>query len=139
MVPIRAMRTPMGNAVLRGVLHHWSLSGGAVACAALIALGCQGRGRGQSETETAGSRSARAPGPAAHDAQAASPAAGGKPAEPARGGARRVAIPWISDDYAAAVARARSEKKPLFIDMWAPWCHTCLSMKQVVMVDPSLG
>ncbi|HUS68211.1 MAG TPA: thioredoxin family protein [Kofleriaceae bacterium] len=53
--------------------------------------------------------------------------------------AREVKIPWISDDWAAAEKRARDEKKPIFVDLWAPWCHTCLSMKQIVMVDPSLG
>jgi tetratricopeptide (TPR) repeat protein len=52
---------------------------------------------------------------------------------------RAVKIPWISDDYAAALYRARAENKPIFIDMWAPWCHTCLSMKQEVMIDPSLA
>ncbi len=27
---------------------------------------------------------------------------------------------------------------PLFIDTWAAWCHTCLSMKNYVFPDPSL-
>ena len=36
------------------------------------------------------------------------------------------------------MARARAEKKALFVDAWAPWCHTCLSMQNYVFVDPSL-
>ncbi|MGM0576069.1 MAG: FAD:protein FMN transferase [Myxococcota bacterium] len=47
-------------------------------------------------------------------------------------------MPWIRDDWDAAVARARAEGKPLVVDLWAPWCHTCLSMKHYVFPDPSL-
>jgi thiol-disulfide isomerase/thioredoxin len=47
-------------------------------------------------------------------------------------------LPWIEDDYPAALARARADNKPLVIDMWAGWCHTCLSMQQYVLIDPSL-
>jgi tetratricopeptide (TPR) repeat protein len=36
------------------------------------------------------------------------------------------------------MARAKTEKKAVFVDAWAPWCHTCLSMKNYVLVDPSL-
>ncbi len=46
---------------------------------------------------------------------------------------------WIEDDYAGALACARATKRPLVIDMWAPWCHTCLSMQSTVMIDPSLA
>ncbi|MDI1476053.1 thioredoxin family protein [Polyangium sp. y55x31] len=45
---------------------------------------------------------------------------------------------FIEDDLEGAMARARAEKKALFIDAWAPWCHTCLSMKNYVLVDPAL-
>jgi len=45
---------------------------------------------------------------------------------------------FIEDDLDAAMARARAEKKALFVDAWAPWCHTCLSMKNYVLVDPAL-
>jgi thioredoxin-like negative regulator of GroEL len=45
---------------------------------------------------------------------------------------------FIDDDVPAALARARAEKKVVFVDAWAPWCHTCLSMKHFVLDDPSL-
>jgi thiol-disulfide isomerase/thioredoxin len=44
---------------------------------------------------------------------------------------------WIDDDYAGALACAKQKKLPLVIDMWAPWCHTCLSMQTTVFTDPS--
>lgn len=30
-------------------------------------------------------------------------------------------LPFIQDDYAAALQQARAEKKPIFIEAWAPW------------------
>jgi thiol-disulfide isomerase/thioredoxin len=48
-------------------------------------------------------------------------------------------LAFIEDDLPAATARARAEGKALFVDAWAPWCHTCLSMKNFVLGDPSLG
>ena len=32
-------------------------------------------------------------------------------------------------------AEAKATGKPLFIDAWAPWCHTCLSMRSYVFTD----
>jgi len=49
------------------------------------------------------------------------------------------ALAWIEDDYASALACARERKVPLVIDLWAPWCHTCLAMQTTVFPDPSLG
>ena len=31
------------------------------------------------------------------------------------------ALPFIADDYAKALAEARAQKLPLFIEAWAPW------------------
>jgi len=45
---------------------------------------------------------------------------------------------FVEDDLEGAMARARAEKKALFVDAWAPWCHTCLSMKNYVLSDPAL-
>lgn len=48
------------------------------------------------------------------------------------------ALAWIHDDYPAALACAKALKKPLVVDLWAPWCHTCLSMQTTVFADASL-
>jgi hypothetical protein len=31
------------------------------------------------------------------------------------------ALPFVADDYARALAEARAQKLPLFIEAWAPW------------------
>jgi len=46
---------------------------------------------------------------------------------------------WFHDDYPAALACARQRSLPIVIDLWAPWCHTCLSMKHYVFTDPGLA
>jgi tetratricopeptide (TPR) repeat protein len=45
------------------------------------------------------------------------------------------ALPFIEDDYAHALADARAAHRPLFVDAWAPWCHTCLSMRAFTFRD----
>jgi thioredoxin-like negative regulator of GroEL len=45
-------------------------------------------------------------------------------------------IVFSENDYARALATAKRTKKPLFVDAWAPWCHTCLSMRSYVFDDP---
>jgi thioredoxin-like negative regulator of GroEL len=47
-------------------------------------------------------------------------------------------IHWIEDDYPRALAEARRTGKPLVVDAWAPWCHTCISMTSFVFTDRSL-
>jgi len=47
-------------------------------------------------------------------------------------------LSFIEDDYDGALRRAQAAKRPLFVDAWAPWCHTCLSMKAYVFNDPAL-
>ncbi len=48
-------------------------------------------------------------------------------------------VVFVEDDYARAVAKAKSEHKLLFVDAWAPWCHSCISMKTGVLSDPRLS
>ena len=48
------------------------------------------------------------------------------------------ALSFIEDDYPRALAEAKASGKPLFIDAWAPWCHTCLSMRSYVFTDDAL-
>lgn len=53
---------------------------------------------------------------------------------------KAAALPhFIEDDYPAALAQAKAEHKPLFVDAWAPWCHTCLSMRAYVFTDPAMA
>ena len=48
-------------------------------------------------------------------------------------------LPFIHDDYPRALAEARQKNKPLFVDAWAPWCHSCQSLRTYVLTDPSLA
>lgn len=48
-------------------------------------------------------------------------------------------LPFLEDDYPRALETARAARKLLFVDAWATWCHTCLSMKRFVLDDPGLG
>lgn len=52
---------------------------------------------------------------------------------------KKTVLPFIEDDYAAALAEARTRGLPLFVDTWAPWCHTCRSMKAYVFTDEALA
>jgi thioredoxin-like negative regulator of GroEL len=48
-------------------------------------------------------------------------------------------LAWIADDYSGAIACAKQKHVPVVLDLWAPWCHTCLSMQTTVFLDPSFG
>ena len=43
------------------------------------------------------------------------PNPGSSPAE------RKVALPFIENDFTLALARAREAKLPVFVEVWAPW------------------
>ena len=42
-------------------------------------------------------------------------------AENTQGAAAALALPFIEDDYARALAEAKAKAVPLFIEAWAPW------------------
>ena len=42
---------------------------------------------------------------------------------------------FIEDDYAKALKTAKAGKKLLFVDAWAPWCHSCVAMKEQVFTN----
>jgi tetratricopeptide (TPR) repeat protein len=48
-------------------------------------------------------------------------------------------LPFIHDDYDAAIAEARLKDVPIFVDAMAAWCHSCLSMQQYVFTDAKLA
>lgn len=43
---------------------------------------------------------------------------------------------WHEDAPEVAFEKAEHESKLLLVDLWAPWCHTCLSM-QAHVLDPA--
>ncbi|HKY40147.1 MAG TPA: thioredoxin family protein [Polyangiaceae bacterium] len=49
---------------------------------------------------------------------------------------------WFENEPEAAFAAATERNQLVFADLWAPWCHTCLSMQQQVLRPdkvPELG
>lgn len=66
---------------------------------------------------------------------AAPAAAAGKP----DAGRPAHVLPWIANDYEQAIALAKARKVPVFVEAWAPWCHTCRSMRAYVFTDSSLA
>jgi thioredoxin-like negative regulator of GroEL len=73
-------------------------------------------------------------------AASAAAAPGGDPgsADAAGSTARRNGIAWYEDRAEAAFAAARRSGKRVVLDLWAPWCHTCLSMQNFVLTAENL-
>ena len=53
--------------------------------------------------------------------------------------ASKSVLPWVEDDFSGALAQARAKKVPIFVELWAPWCHTCRSMREFVFTDRALA
>lgn len=83
---------------------------------ALVLIACKGKPKAQPGEEHAG------------------PAPAGDPCAKAE---VKGPIAWIEDDYPAALACAKTKNVPLVLDLWAPWCHTCISMQTTVFMDAS--
>lgn len=69
---------------------------------------------------------------AAAPAQAAPPHGG-------HGRAPAFTLPFIENDFARAMASGRETRRPVFVEMWAPWCHSCRSMRAFVFTDSALA
>lgn len=93
-------------------------------------------GGGASTPERAAARSSEAKPEVAPKLEAPPPAAPEVCAAAERHGGD---LHWFDDDYAGALACARAKGVPLVLDLWAPWCHTCLSMQAYVLTDPRLA
>jgi thioredoxin-like negative regulator of GroEL len=57
--------------------------------------------------------------------------------DPCAKGKQHGVMKWIEDDFPSALACAKATKKAIVLDLWAPWCHTCLSMQSEVFTDKS--
>ena len=68
-----------------------------------------------------------------------SPAASTSPTAATPATLSRESLPFQHDDYPGALAKAKSSHKPLFVDAWAPWCHSCQSLRTFVLTDPKLA
>lgn len=58
------------------------------------------------------------------------------PAPSAPAASQTTSLKTIDDDYNTALAQARAAgHEVIVVDLWAPWCHSCLSMKNFVLTD----
>lgn len=72
---------------------------------------------------------------------ACAPSASAPPprAAPPASAEAREALPFLHDDWPRAAAEAKRTKRLVFVDAWAPWCHSCQSMRAFVFTDRSLA
>ncbi|HEX5656842.1 MAG TPA: thioredoxin family protein [Polyangiales bacterium] len=48
-------------------------------------------------------------------------------------------LAWYEDELEQARVSAARTNKLLFVDLWAGWCHTCLSMREYVLTRETLA
>jgi thiol-disulfide isomerase/thioredoxin len=103
----------------------------------VTALGCGADGSARNPAPSPTSPAEVAGQSARPSAEGTAPAGAGS--GPAAGApVPKEVLPFMHDDVPAAMKKAKAENKAVFVDAWAPWCHTCLSVKSYVLTDPSL-
>lgn len=76
--------------------------------------------------------------PAPPDTLAAAPAPSASAPASVEAPLVRHGLSWYEDAPVAALAAARAQGKLVLVDLWAPWCHTCLSMQSFVLTAENL-
>lgn len=114
------------------VRSPWLASSRWLCLGALALVGCS---RSEMSTEARGAPKGSSPAPSSVAAPA-TPAAGVPHDVVAP--VHRLGLAWYEDAPEAAFAAARAAGKRVVIDLWAPWCHTCLSMQNFVLTAENL-
>lgn len=122
----RAWRNAMQRLMER-VAHQ-----AAFALAALFMLGCTPPIAPPDVTPPPPQTSSRAIAPTA-----TSHARGAAPTDPSPAPIQELVM--VEDNVDLALAEAKKSGRAVFVEVWAPWCHTCLSMKNFVLPDPSIA
>ncbi len=66
--------------------------------------------------------------------------AGGRPAPAQEATAPALAVPFVQGrPFAESLKRARAEKKPLMVDVYAVWCGPCKQLDRVTFADAEVG
>ncbi len=108
----------------------------AILASVAIAAGCR---PSSSPTDESGATNPANPAPTASKHVSDSETAAATEDSACAGPVERAPLAWFEDDYDAALKCAEQSGRPLFIDEWAPWCHTCISMQEHILTDKALA
>jgi thioredoxin-like negative regulator of GroEL len=99
------------------------------------ALGCEQKATAPAAAKQHPAPAAASAAPPARSPAAATPKLADDP--PAR--VTHQGLAWYRDAPAAALQDAQEHDKLVLVDLWAPWCHTCLSMREYVLTATNLA